>query len=102
MNDKKNVELSNDGLENVAGGARGTVNKLEYDKACSSFICTECKRDHSHHKIERDELHTEWVYTYDGTNWVTEWRDHQLDCNHCKYFTHLNWAYGRCDKDANN
>lgn len=96
MNGKNNSQLSEEAIKNVAGGTKGAVNKLENDRACSSFICNVCGRDHGHHKIETDQTCTQWVLTYDGANWNKEWRDHQLDCNHCKYFHHIKWSYGEC------
>lgn len=98
MSEKK--QLQDEELQKVAGGSGGAVPKLEYDTACSSFVCTECGRGHSQHKIETNSQLTKWVYTFDGTNWIQEWRDHQLDCNHCKYFHHINWATGECTKDC--
>ena len=97
MNENNNAHLSDDEIKIVTGGITpGAVEKLENDEACGSFICTMCGRDHSHHKIESDEHCREWVYTYDGANWRLEWSDHQLDCNHCKYFHHINYAFGEC------
>ena len=98
MNENKETILEKE-LEEAAGGGLEERPRLEYDKACSSFICIKCGRDHDHHKIETDDLCTQWVLTFDGNRWSEEWPDHQLDCNHCKYFNHINGAIGECLKD---
>ena len=98
-NKNNNTQLSNDGLKKVAGGAQGTVNKQEYDKACSSFICKKCGRDHNHHKIDSDDQCIEWIFINNNGRWLEEWPGHQLDCNHCKFFHRTSGIYGECLKD---
>ena len=100
MSEKNNIQLSDDELQKVSGGTPGAVPKLENYKACNSFICNVCGRDHDHHTIIKSQL-VEWVCTSaDKLNWSKEWRDDKLDCNHCQYFVHINGSSGECRKDC--
>ena len=90
--ENKTVKLKDEDLEKVGGGSG---NVYEYTGACSEFKCTECGGNFSQHAVKGDSIYTN-VHGYEQE----EWLGHQLDCNHCQYFSRIkwNWALGNCTK----
>ena len=97
----KTIELNDDQNEKVAvGRTPGARSRVESDKACNSFICIQCGGTASQHKTDGNGLGSDSIFTNKNGYWQEEWTHYQLDCNHCKYFNHISWAYGECVKDC--